>query len=190
MLLVSWVEGCDDGRTSPVANATGVALGPLLATGALALRADNVLGVGELCRLALVQFLEGHFVLLLNAPPFPWDIASRTTRHTAAHARHASEAAHSAKHLGEDIVHVGSAAHAAAAAGGVEGGHAMGVVEVALIIVEEDLVGLLGGLKADLGFFALLLGDLVWVVCEGGLGVLGAGRRGHGRIGAPCGRPS
>ena len=42
----------------------------------------------------------------------------------------------------------------------------MRVVEVALVIVGEDLVGLFGGLEADLGFFALLDGDLVRVVGE------------------------
>jgi hypothetical protein len=106
---------------------------------------------------------------LLYAPSFPRNITSRTTGHAAAHARHAPETAHAAEHLGEDIVHVGSAAHAAAA-GGVEGGHAVGVVKVALVIVKKNLIGLLGGLEADLGFFALVLGDLVRVVCEGSLG--------------------
>jgi hypothetical protein len=147
-----------------------MALCALLSARALALRADDVLGVGKLGRLALVQLLEGHLVLLLDAPPFPGNIASRTTGHAAAHARHPSEAAHAAEHLGEDVVHVGPSAHAAAAARGVEGGHAMGVVEVALVIVEENLVGLLGGLEADLGLFTFLLGNLVWVVCEGSLG--------------------
>jgi hypothetical protein len=46
----------------------------------------------------------------------------------------------------------------------------MGVVKVALVIVEENLVGLLGGLEADLGLFTFLLGNLVWMVCEGSLG--------------------
>jgi hypothetical protein len=146
-----------------------MALCALLSARALALRADNVLGVGKLGRLALVQLLEGHLVLLLDTPPFPGNIAPRTTGHAAAHARHATEAAHAAKHLGEDVVHVGPSAHAAATRG-VEGGHAMGVVKVALVIVEENLVGLLGGLEADLGLFAFLLGNLVWVVCEGSLG--------------------
>ena len=42
----------------------------------------------------------------------------------------------------------------------------MRVVEVALVIVGEDLVGLFGRLEADFGFFALLDGDLVGVVGE------------------------
>lgn len=45
----------------------------------------------------------------------------------------------------------------------------MGVVHLALIIVGKDLVGLLRGLEADFGFFAVVFCDLVGVMCECGL---------------------
>lgn len=41
----------------------------------------------------------------------------------------------------------------------------MGVVEVALVIVGQNLVGLFRRLEADLGFLTLLDGDLVGMVC-------------------------
>ena len=41
----------------------------------------------------------------------------------------------------------------------------MGVVEVALVIVGEDFVGLFRRLEANLCFLALFDGDLVGVVC-------------------------
>ena len=40
----------------------------------------------------------------------------------------------------------------------------MGIVEVLLVVIGEDFVGLLCGFEADLGFFALSLGDLVRVM--------------------------
>lgn len=45
------------GRTTTITNAAVMALGSLLSARALALAADDVLGVGELGRLALVQLL-------------------------------------------------------------------------------------------------------------------------------------
>lgn len=41
----------------------------------------------------------------------------------------------------------------------------MGVVEVSLVVIVEDLVGLFRSFEADLGLFALALCDLVWVMC-------------------------
>jgi hypothetical protein len=143
-----------------------MALGPLLAARALALVAHDVLGVRELGRLALVQLLQRDLVLLLHAAALARHVAPRpAARHAAeaTHTGHSTEPAHAAHHRREDVVHVRLLA---AAAGRVEGGHAVRVVEVALVIVGEDLVGLFGGLEADLGFFALLDGDLVRVVGE------------------------
>jgi hypothetical protein len=45
----------------------------------------------------------------------------------------------------------------------------MGIVEVALLLILEDLVGLRYGLELGLGLFADGFGDLVGVVLEGGL---------------------
>lgn len=47
----------------------------------------------------------------------------------------------------------------------------MGIVKVALVIVGENLVGLLCGFEADLCFLAFLDGDLIGVVCERSLGL-------------------
>jgi hypothetical protein len=63
--------------------------------------------------------------------------------------------------LRKDVVHVWLLT---AAAGGVEGGHAVCIVEVALVVIGEDFVGLLRGLETDLCFFALFHGDLVRVM--------------------------
>lgn len=43
------------------------------------------------------------------------------------------------------------------------------IVEVAGLLVAEDFVGLRDGLELFVGFFALLVGDLVRVGCERGL---------------------
>lgn len=43
----------------------------------------------------------------------------------------------------------------------------MFIVEAPFLVVEEDLIGLLGGLEAHLGGIALVLGDLVWMGGEG-----------------------
>jgi hypothetical protein len=44
------------------------------------------------------------------------------------------------------------------------------VVEVAGLLIAEDLVGLRDGFEFLVGFFALLVGDFVGVGCESGLG--------------------
>jgi hypothetical protein len=66
----------------------------------------------------------------------------------------------------------------------------VGIVEVPLVVIVENFVGLLRGLEPDFCFFALSFGDLVWVVCECGLLLVRCevveeevGRK-------PCGRPS
>jgi hypothetical protein len=41
----------------------------------------------------------------------------------------------------------------------------VGVVEVPLVVIVEDLVGLFRSLEADFGFFAFAFCDLVWVMC-------------------------
>jgi len=64
--------------------------------------------------------------------------------------------------LRKDVVHIRLLA---AATSRVEGGHAVSIVEVALVIVGQDFVGLFRGLEADLCFLTLLDGDLVGVVC-------------------------
>jgi hypothetical protein len=64
--------------------------------------------------------------------------------------------------LRKNVVHVGSAA--AHAVGRVEGGHAVCVVQVSLLVIVEDFVSLFRSLEADLCFFALFFGDLVGVV--------------------------
>jgi hypothetical protein len=45
----------------------------------------------------------------------------------------------------------------------------VGVVELALLLIAENLVGLGDFLELGFGLFSLLLGNLVWVVLEGGL---------------------
>ncbi len=52
---------------------------------------------------------------------------------------------------------------------GVEGVHAVEVVQLALLIIPKDLVGLGDGLELDLGLGSHLLGDLVGVMLEGKL---------------------
>jgi hypothetical protein len=141
-----------------------VALGSLLSARALALVANNVLGIGELGRLALVQLLERDLVLLLYAASLPGHVAPRAAGHAAhaAEASHSWHSAHPTKHLREDVVHVGLFA---ATASRVEGGHAVGIIEVALVIVGQNLVGLFRRLEADLCLLALFDGNLVGVVC-------------------------
>lgn len=179
-------------HTAPVADSAVVALGALLSTRALTLIADNVLCVGELGCLALVQLLERDLVLLLYAASLLWHVSARATRHAAeaAHAWHSPKAAHTAEHLRKDVVHVWLLA---AAASGVEGGHAVGIVEVALVIVGKNLVGLFCGLEADLCLFTLLDCDLVGVVCEGSLVLLVSmvgGGHSWWRWMQPCDMPS
>jgi hypothetical protein len=45
----------------------------------------------------------------------------------------------------------------------------MGVVEVPLVVIGEDFIGLFCGLEANLGLFALIFGHLIGVVCQCGL---------------------
>jgi hypothetical protein len=138
-----------------------LALSTLLAATAFTDGTNDVLGVGELGRLALVELFEADLVLLLYRTTLPRDIA--TTGHAAAsHTRHATKSAHAAEHLRKDVVHVGAAA--AHAVGGVERGHAVRVVKVSLIVIVKDFVGLLCSLEPDLSFSTLFFCDLVGVV--------------------------
>lgn len=151
-------------RTASVTDSTRVALGALLSSTALAHVADDVLGAGELGRLALVQLLQADLVLLLYRSSFPWHVSSTGHASHAAHSRHSAKSAHSAEHLRKDVVDVRAfAAHTAS--GRVEGSHAVGVVHVSLVIVGEDLVGLFRGLEASLGLCAVIFCDLVGMVC-------------------------
>lgn len=51
-----------------------------------------------------------------------------------------------------------------AASRGVEGGHAMRVVQLALLLITENLVSLGDGFELDFGFRTLVLGDFVGMV--------------------------
>jgi hypothetical protein len=87
----------------------------------------------------------------------------------AAHSGHstreaATHAAHAAEHLRKDVIHVGPLATHAATFRGIKGRHAMGIVEVPLVVIGEDFVSLFCSLEADLGFFALFLGNFVRVM--------------------------
>jgi hypothetical protein len=100
--------------------------------------------------------------------------AARHATHTthaghAAHTWHALSEAHAAEHLGENVVDVGSFAAHATASRGIEGSHAMGVVEVSLLVIVEDFVGLTGSLETNFGFGAFGFCDLVGVVGQCGL---------------------
>lgn len=48
----------------------------------------------------------------------------------------------------------------------------MGVVQLAFVIIGENLVGLLCSLEADLGFCTIFLCDLVGMMCECSLSML------------------
>jgi hypothetical protein len=45
----------------------------------------------------------------------------------------------------------------------------VGIVEVALVLIAENLVGSAGLFELDLGLFTLVFGDLVRVESQGGL---------------------
>jgi hypothetical protein len=156
-------------RTLPVALAALVRLRALLATASLALFAHHLLGIGEPGSLALVQLLQRDLVLALYVLPFPrLSPAAWHTSHTAhtghsSHAWHVSGKAHAAEHLREDVVDIGSLAHAAASRG-IEGGHAVRVVEVSFFVIVEDLVRLAGCFEAHFGFLTFMLCDFVGVV--------------------------
>ena len=136
-----------------------VGLDLVFRAGALASIADDLLFGGELDGLALVQLFQCDLVRLLlvraasRSAPARW-----TARHTTSHVH--------TEHRGENIVHIdlGSAGHAS---GGVEGGHAVGIVEVTLLLIAQDFVGLCHRLELDLGLHLLLLGHLVGVMLQG-----------------------
>lgn len=41
----------------------------------------------------------------------------------------------------------------------------MGIIEVALLVIVEDFIGLLRGFESDFGFDALFFYDLIGVMC-------------------------
>lgn len=156
-------------RTLPVALAALVCLSALFATAALALFAHHLLCVGEPGSLALVQLLQRDLVLALYILPFPrlsptpWHPPHTAhTGHTP-HAWHAVSEAHTAEHLRKDVVDVGALAHATSSRR-VEGGHAVRVVQLSLVVIVEDLVCLTGCFEAHFGLAAFRLCDLVGVV--------------------------
>lgn len=150
-------EGLDD--TVTLAALAGRRLGLLLATRALTLAAKNLLVGGKLDSLAAVELLERDLVLLLliratsRSARATW--ASGTTRATRTHAK--------AEHLGKDIVEV-DLGTARTAAGLIEGGHAVNIVELALLLIAKNFVCLCDFLELDFGLFSMLFGDLVWMV--------------------------
>jgi hypothetical protein len=157
-------------RTLPIALTALVRLRALLATASLALFAHHLLGIGEPGSLAFVEFLQRDLVLALYILPFPGLSPAAWHSAHAAHAGHTTHAwwhvsgeAHAAEHLREDVVDVGSLAHAAASRR-IEGGHAVRVVEVSLVVIVEDLVCLAGCFEAYFSFLALVLCDFVGVV--------------------------
>jgi hypothetical protein len=150
-------EGLDD--TVTLAALAGRRLSLLLATRALTLAAKNLLVGGKLDSLATVELLERDlvFLLLIGAAP-------RSTRTTWASGTSRAARTHAeAEHLGEDIVEV-DLRTAGATTGLVEGGHAVNIVEFALLLIAKNFVGLCDFLELDFGLFSMLFGDLVWMV--------------------------
>ncbi len=142
-------------HTTPLAGRALLRLGLLFPTRALALRTNDVLGAGKLGRLSLVELLQRHFIFLLLVPPFAWSSGSRSAVEGS---RRPSTSAK--EHMRQDVVEIDFSAHALPASR-VKGGHAMGVVEMSLVVIIEDLVRLTDGFELDLGLLPLGLGDLV-----------------------------
>jgi hypothetical protein len=178
-------EGLND--TIALAALAGRRLGLLFAARALALAAKYLLVRSKLDSLATVKLLERHLVLLFLIGTTSGSAsaagASRASRASGTHAE--------AKHLGEDVVEV-DLRTTRTASGLVEGGHAVNIVELALLLIAENFVGLRDFLELGFGFFSMLFGDLVWVILEGGLFrickkvLYDLCNRDH----IPCGKPS
>lgn len=128
----------------------------VLSTAALALAAHHPLVGCKLDGLALVELLKCDLVLLLLVGTL-----ARPPGHAGAAHVHA-------EHLGKDIIEVDFGA-ARSSARGIKGSHAMGIVEVALLLIAQNFVGLRYGLELRFGFRSLLLGDLVRMVLQGSL---------------------
>jgi len=139
-------------------------LGLLLAARTLALTTQHLLVGGKLDSLATVKLLQRHLVFLLLVGTASGSAstagAARTTRASGTHAE--------TEHLRKDIVEV-DLRTAGTAAGLIEGGHAVNIVHLALLLIAENFVGLCDFLELDFGLFSLVLGDLVWVVLESSL---------------------
>lgn len=139
----------------------GLRLLLILCAAALALAANDLLLGGELDSLALVELFQGDLVGLFLVRTTSWP-AGATARHAAAHVH--------AEHLGEDVVQVDTSGTSRPASRGIKGGHAMGVVEMALLLVHENLVCLPDGFELGFGLDPLVLGDLVGVILPRQLG--------------------
>lgn len=134
-----------------------------LTTCPLARRADYIFCIRELRRLAFVQLLQCNLIFLLHAPPLPRHIsASRSSWHAAhpSHTRHTTKVHAAAKHLGEDIVDVGTVTHSATPTR-IECSHAMSIVEVSLVIIVKDFIGLFRGLEPHFGFYAVVFCNFI-----------------------------
>lgn len=144
---------------------------PLLPTLAMTQAAKDILRARKPHRLALVQVLQVHFILLflIRRPSRLLALSSRHTSH-ASHPGHTTHSAHTphTEHLLKDIVQVGTGSHTGLT-GAIECGHAVGIVEVSLVIIVKDVVGFLDGLELDFCFFTLGFGDFVGVTGESGL---------------------
>lgn len=139
-------------------------LGLLLPARALAGPTDHLLISSELDGLALVQLFERDLVLVLLVGTLArsWG-APTTSTWRSARATHIES-----EHLGDDVVQV-DVSTARTASGLIKSGHAVGVVEVALVIVAEDVVRFRDFFELDLGLCSLLFRDLVGMVFEGRL---------------------
>lgn len=136
----------------------------LLSSRALAHTAYLLLRARELGRLTLVHFLERDFVimyLIRTFSRFLWPTAGPHSRHTA-HSPHPSGKSATHEHV-QDVVHVDFRPHPAGAFTTVKRGHPVRVVQLAFVVIVQDLVGLLDGLEAYLRLRPLVLGGLVRV---------------------------
>lgn len=94
--------------TFAVAGSAFLGLCVCLATTAVAVLANDILGRGEACRLALVKLLERNLILLHFILALPRATPARhTTTHTG-HTTHTlkatSHSSHTAKHLRQNII--------------------------------------------------------------------------------------
>lgn len=94
---------------------------------------------------------------------------SSSTGHAShpGHTAHTPHATH-AEHLRENIVEVRTGAHPRFA-GAVKRRHAVGIVDVTLVFIIEDIVGFLDRFEFGFCVFSLGFGDLVGVTGKSGL---------------------
>ena len=147
--------------TDPLTDRARLRLGLLLSSRAFTVSADDGLRAGKLGRLSLVELFERDLVRLLFVPTFPRPSECRAAgripgRTSSAHA----------KHLRQDIVEVDLGARALAAPR-IEGGHAMRIIQMSLLIIKEDLVCLADRLESNLRLGSLGLGYFIRVTGQG-----------------------